>query len=200
MSTHEEQEQSATRWPSLLGVMVDHVEVTGNIHTIFLLGDINTVNAPWSCPIAIVLCAAWHKVLESESSCSSTDPSGFTKWWAEDSRVCVRSVRPLYLVNEGTLHIWSPKHLFSYSPTTQPVRNVLIVSASSAITHWYHEPGQIYLKFGNLIDWLDNMSSYILKNLFKIEHLIEWYNSRFVCKISSYLHWVPFLHSSLIWW
>ena len=189
MSTHEEQEQSATRWRSLLGVLVDHVEVTGNIHIIFLLGDINTVNAPWSCPIAIVFCGAWHKVLESESSCSSTDPSGFTKWWAEDSRVCVRSARPLYLVNEGTLHIWSPKYLFSYSTTTEPVRNVLIVRASSPITHWYQEYGQIYIKFGNLIDY-DLITCLVIywTNLFNIEHLIEWSNSWFVCKIRSYLH------------
>ena len=165
MSTHEEQEQSATRWPSLLGVLVDHVEVTGNTHLIFLPEDINTVNAPWSCPIAIVLCAAWHKVLESESSCSSTDPSGFTKWWAEDSRVCVRSACPLYLVNKGTLHIWSPKYLFSYSPTTQPVRNVLIVSGSSAISHhpliswtWTNLPRILQ----PIRLWLDNMSSYVL--------------------------------------
>ena len=135
VSTNEEQEQSATWWSSLLGVLVDHVEVTGNIHIIFLLGDINTVNAPWSYPITIVFCAAWHKVLESESSSGSTDPSGFTKWWAENSRVCVRSAGPLYLVNEGTLHIWSPKYLF-------PILQLL----SQLGTYWlsvHHYPSPI---------------------------------------------------------
>ncbi len=62
-ATHEHARRTGTISYSVtftagMGVLVDHVEATGNIRIIFLLGDINTVNAPWSYPIAIVFCAA----------------------------------------------------------------------------------------------------------------------------------------------